>query len=255
MIGPGRGTWQERFSITGDMPVAYEGLQPHILELAGELVTGANTNKLWRQNKRQHHKLQDKQQITPVWTKHTRETTLPPSQKRNTTYLNEMCPTGLATSHPAGELLAEWSKFGCPTRTGKPWTKDEMWEVVDCRPHQSSLSPEAIAHFAKESAAKVSAGQAKLVLWDNIKDNPPPQLKISPIAAIPHKSKVFWSILDLSFCLRLIKGGFLESVNNSTLKLAPKGALDQLGHSLSRIIHAFMEAPAESKNLHGKMGY
>ncbi len=28
MIGSGRGTWQERFSITGDMPAAYEGLQP-----------------------------------------------------------------------------------------------------------------------------------------------------------------------------------------------------------------------------------
>jgi hypothetical protein len=25
--------------------------------------------------------------------------------------------------------------------------------------------------------------------------------------------------------------------------MAPKGALDQLGHSLSRIIHAFAEAP------------
>ncbi len=122
-----------------------------------------------------------------------------------------------------------------------------MWEAVDRGPHQSSLSPEAIAHFAEESAAKVSAGQAKLVLWGNIKDNPPPQLKISPIAAIPHKSKAFWSILDLSFRLRLKNGGFLKSVNNSTLRFAPKGALDQLGHSLSRIIHAFAEAPAESK--------
>jgi hypothetical protein len=162
MIKPGRGTWQELFSITGDTPAAYEGLQPHVLELTGELVTGANTNKLWRQNKRQCHKLQDEQQITPVWTKHTGETTLPPGRKRNTTYLNKMCPAGLATSHPAGELLAEWSKFSCPSRTGKPWTKDEMWKAVDCGPHQSSLSPEAIAHFAEESAAKVSAGQAKL---------------------------------------------------------------------------------------------
>ena len=122
-----------------------------------------------------------------------------------------------------------------------------MWEAVDHGPHQSSLSPEAIAHFAEESAAKVLAGQAKLALWDNIKDNPPLQLKISPIAAIPHKSKAFRSILDLLFRLRLKNGGFLESVNNSTLKLAPKGALDQLGHSLSRIIHAFTETPSESK--------
>ena len=129
--------------------------------------------------------------MTPVWTKHTRETILPPHQERSTTYHNEMCPAGLATSHPAGNLLAEWSKLGCPTRTGKPWTKDMMWEAVDQGPHQSSLSLEAIAHFSEESAAKVAAGQATLVLWDEIKDNPPPQLKISPIAAIPHKSKAF----------------------------------------------------------------
>ncbi len=31
------------------------------------------------------------------------------------------------------------------------------------------------------------------------------------------------------------------SVNNTTVKTAPKGALDQLGHALGRIIHAFAE--------------
>ncbi len=36
-------------------------------------------------------------------------------------------------------------------------------------------------------------------------------------------------------------------MNDSTVKLAPKGALDQLGHSLSRIIHAFVEAPEDVK--------
>ena len=30
-------------------------------------------------------------------------------------------------------------------------------------------------------------------------------------------------------------------VNESTTKTAPRGAIDQLGHSLSRIIHAFEE--------------
>ncbi len=77
-------------------------------------------------------------------------------------------------------------------------------------PHQSSLAIDALVHFAAESAKKVKVGQAKLVLWDDIKHDPPPQLKISPIAAIPHKSKAFWSILDLSFRLCLRNGGFLD---------------------------------------------
>ena len=78
--------------------------------------------------------------------------------------------------------------------------------------------------------------------WDNIKNDPTQQLKISPIAAIPHKSKAFSSILDLSFRLRLKNGGVLAAVNNTTVKTAPKGAIDQIGECLSRIIHAFAEA-------------
>ncbi len=105
-----------------------------------------------------------------------------------------------------------------------------------------ALSTEALQHFADEVKEKVAAGQCKTVEWTSIKDNPPPQLKISPIAAIPHKSRSFRSILDLLFSLWLKNGGILHSVNNITVKLAPKGALDQLGHSLSRIIHAFAEA-------------
>jgi hypothetical protein len=153
-----------------------------------------------------------------------------------------MCPAGIATLHPVGELLAKWSQLGCPTKTGWPWSKEEMWEAVTHGPHQSSLSPKALAHFVKESIVKVKAGQAKLVLWEDIKDDPPLQLKIMPIAAIPHKSKAFWSILDLSFCLGLKNGGFLDLVNNATVKMAPRGALDQLGHALSLIIHAFAKA-------------
>ena len=34
----------------------------------------------------------------------------------------------------------------------------------------------------------------------------------------------------------------MESVNNSTTKTAPRGAIAQMGHSLMRVIHAFAEA-------------
>jgi hypothetical protein len=74
---------------------------------------------------------------------------------------------------------------------GRPWSKEDIWAAVEQGPHQSSLTPEALVHFAEESIEKVKAGQAKLVLWDDIEENPLSQLKISPIAAIPHKSKVF----------------------------------------------------------------
>jgi hypothetical protein len=158
-----------------------------------------------------------------------------------------MCPQGLATSHPAGELLAEWSQLGFPTRTGRTWSKMEMWEAIERGPQKLSLSPKAIAHFKAKSKEKVMAGQAQIIVWDDIKDNPPPKLKVSPITAIPHKSKDFQSILDLLFWLRLRNGGFLDSVNDTTIKLAPKGALNQLGHALSRIIHTFVVVDDNAK--------
>jgi hypothetical protein len=86
-----------------------------------------------------------------------------------------------------------------------------------------------------------------LVEWDSIKDSPPTELKVSPIAAIPHKSKEFCSILDLSFQLRLANGGVRSSVNDTTEKTAPAGAIDQLGECLSRVIHAFAEADEDAK--------
>jgi hypothetical protein len=100
-----------------------------------------------------------------------------------------MCPTRRALEHPAAPLLSEWAQFGCPTKTGQPWTKEEIWEAVARGPHQLALSQEATEHFAIKAEEKVRIKQAKIVDWDSIKDNPPKELKIYPIAAIPHKSK------------------------------------------------------------------
>ncbi len=105
-----------------------------------------------------------------------------------------------------------------------------IWEAVERGPHVSALSAEALEHFREEAREKVATGQARIVEWDKIKDNPPQHMKVSPIAAIPHKSKAFRSILDLSFSLRLRDAGTtLPSVNDSTTKTAPGGAINQLG--------------------------
>jgi len=149
-----------------------------------------------------------------------------------------MCPSGLALLHPAADLLKKWATYGCPTKTEMPWMQEQMQAAVDRGPHWSALTNDAITHFRAEVDEKVKSGQAKLAAWDSIKDNPPVELKISPIVALPHKSKQFCSILDLSFNLRLKQGGIVQTVNATTIKTAPKGAIDQLGHSLTRIIHA-----------------
>ncbi len=112
--------------------------------------------------------------------------------------------------------------------------------------------PEALAHFAAEVWDKVKKGQARVVRWEDIKGNHPRQLKVSPVVAIRHKYCVYRSILDLSFALCLVDGGVVKSVNSTTQQLAPRGAIDQLGHSLKQIIHTFVEVADDEKILMAK---
>ena len=101
--------------------------------------------------------------------------------------------------------------------------------------------------LAEEVAVKEKQGQCRVISWEDIKHNPPKQLKVSPIAMIPHKSRKFRAILDLSFSLRLENGESIPAVNESLVRTAPKGAIDQLGYSLQRIIHAFAQAHPDEK--------
>jgi hypothetical protein len=139
------------------------GLQAPTLATAGNLVTAAETDKLRLQNKRWRQSLQDQQLPTSMCSTHTGVKTLPTTHERLTNYCNEMCPAGIAMSHPAGKLLAKWSQLGCPTKTGRSWSKEDIWVAVERGLHQSSLTLEALVHFAKKSVKKIKAGQAKLV--------------------------------------------------------------------------------------------
>jgi hypothetical protein len=222
-------------------------LEPPRLDATRGCVTGVDTPQHRIENKCRWKALLATQSPKTQWTMFQGKFELPTPKAPLAAHRGEMCPSGLALRHPAAELLIEWSSYGCPIRTEKRWTKAEMQEAVDWGPHRSAMSDDAIAHFKAEVKEKVKMGQAKLVVWDSIKDNPPAELKISPIVAIPHKSKQFRSILGLSFHLRLKQGGILPSVNAKKVKTAPKGAIDQLGHSLTRIIHAFAKTEDDAR--------
>jgi len=60
-----------------------------------------------------------------------------------------------------------------------------MQEAVNRGPYQSAVAPDAIRQLPEEVAAKVAAGQACIVDWEDIRDDPLPELKISPISMIP----------------------------------------------------------------------
>ena len=147
-----------------------------------------------------------------------------------------MYPRSFALNHLTAPMLDKWGRQGCPADCGKPWSKEQIIAAIKRGPHQSSNSSAASTFLHAEVADKVKSGYAKVVRWGDIKHNIPPHLKISPVALVPHKSRQFRTILDLSFKLRY-KGGIVPSVNSSTVKHAPAEAMVQLGQCLKRIIH------------------
>jgi hypothetical protein len=152
-----------------------------------------------------------------------------------------MAHQGLALKHKAAILLSDWETFGCPTRMGRDWTLGEIKAAINRGPHKSALEPNATVHLEAKVRDKVAKGQVHVVLWDDIKNAHPHQIKILPVAVIPHKLRAYRLILDQSFALCLEDRGIIKSVNNTMEKWAPRGAVNQLGHFLKWIIHAFVE--------------
>ena len=109
------------------------------------------------------------------------------------------------------------------------------------------MVPAAMKQLDNEVKEKVKNGQAKLVRWDDIKHDPHKQLKVSPMAMVPHKSCPYRAILDLSFSVRLSPTDSIPSVNSTTIKTVARGAISQIRHVLNRIIHAFAETNESDK--------
>ena len=145
-------------------------------------------------------------------------------------------PTGEACNHEAAPLLDAYSKFGCPVVCDDPWTKEMVIAALKRGNHISAKDPEAREYLIKEVERKVAEGFQIVVQWGDIKDDMPENIKLSPVACIPHKSRAYRVILDLSFRL-LFRGKRLKSVNEATVLQAPQKAMCQLGNVLPRIIH------------------
>jgi len=116
---------------------------------------------------------------------------------------SHMQPYPSIHSHPTYPTPLQYMTDGCPIQCDKPWTHEHLEEAIQQGPHISATTPEAAAFLHKEAHEKVKLGHAHIIHWDEIKDNLPTNLKISPIATIEHKSHLYRSILDLSYKLCL----------------------------------------------------
>jgi len=166
-------------------------------------------------------------------------------QSKSSPTMSRMQPHIATQHHPAFHLLLHYATTGCPVDCGQPWTMQHLSAAVARGPHPSARSPDARACLRAETLEKVSQGHARLIPWSELSKNPPPNLKISPLAAVPHKSRRFRAILDLSFQLCL--GGLhLPSVNSATRPQASAHAMRQLGSVLPWLIAAMAAAAPDN---------
>ena len=115
-----------------------------------------------------------------------------------------------------------------------------MQAAIERGPHKGTLVPGTMEYARKKAWAKEKAGQCKIVKWKDINDDPPQNLKLRTVAAVPHKSRDYRMILDLSFALRMC-GYEIPAVNEETNPLAPEEALVMLGSALPRMIATIAE--------------
>ena len=147
-----------------------------------------------------------------------------------------MEPSSFALDHAAAPLLQSYADHGCPVDAGPNWSLEQILAALERGPHQSAYEDGAVAFLREETQEKAANNYARVVKWGDIKDNLPANFKLSPVAMVPHKSKSFRCILDLTFRMKKKDGTFWESVNSKTTKLAPPETMAQLGTSVKRVV-------------------
>ena len=157
-----------------------------------------------------------------------------------------MQPSGPALSHPAAPMLLDFAHEGCPAKTGNDWSLELLDEAVQRGAHPSARDPIAAAALISETMRKVDEGFARILPWKVLREQLPTKLKVSPIAAIPHKSRLFRMILDLSYGFKLNDVEYSSVNDGTTDEATPMTSMRELGSVLPRIIHAMATTPVDS---------
>ena len=89
------------------------------------------------------------------------------------------------------------------------------------------MEEDEISQIQVEAREKSSQGFSTIVRWNDIKQNPLSNLKFSTLAMIPHKSRKYRAILDMSFELK-VAGWDLTYAKKEAKEKSSAEALDQV---------------------------
>jgi hypothetical protein len=156
---------------------------------------------------------------------------------------NLMKPTGVALLHPFSSNLQEWHEKGIPVDCVDPWSRQAIEESIKRGNRVSATTKKVIDLIKSDVDYQIKAGFTKLVPWETIKDDPPENLKISPVAVIFYKERRGRILVDLSFQVKLVNKIIQQSVNKTTSQQAPLESIDQLGKVMNRMVGYMAWAP------------
>ena len=95
------------------------------------------------------------------------------------------------------------------------------------------------------------------MLWEDLKQLRPPNLKISPVAVVPQVGRCGRIILDLSFPVYQEINGVVTavqaSVNDTTVLTAPSTPVKEIVKVLPRLLHYMRDTPAGLHILFSKL--
>jgi hypothetical protein len=169
--------------------------------------------------------------------------------KEEISKLGLMWPRSYAEFHRVTPLLNSYAIDRCPVQCGPDWSEEKILKLLRQGPHRSARVKAAIRQLRQETVEKIKHGYARVVKWRDIRDDIPKKLKISPVAMIPHKSKPFRCIMDLSFTLQ-DGGKRYKSVNETTNKQAKWQSMAQLGLCIQRMVATLADNYDTSKLFH-----
>ena len=176
-----------------------------------------------------------------------------------------MDPAPWMRFHPFVATLERWAS-GVSATCGEPWTEAAITTAVERGPHTSALTPDARQLIEEEVQYQTSAGFSEVVLWSNLRNKLPVNLKISPLAVIPQVGRRGRLLLDLSFPVQAArptsKRGrrhwvppppLAPSINSTTTKLSPDYPIKEIGRVLPRLLVFMVAVPAEETIMFAKI--
>ena len=150
-----------------------------------------------------------------------------------------------AIHYSSYDRLLEYATVGCPADCGADWTEEYIISAIRHGPHSSTMKAPALKVLHIEVQEEITQGYARKISFGELRKHIPKNLKLSPVVMIPHKSRDYRTILDLSFKLK-INNTTMTSVNEGTVQTAPEHAMRELGRVIERMISLMATSPTDS---------